>query len=527
MHDSHDSHGNTTHPIVAIAHGRLRGTRGPIGLSFRGIPYAAPTGGANRFQAPRPVVPWSGVRDALHCGHRCPQQHEHIARAPVLRWYGQTEHYGEDCCVLNVFTPAADGARRPVLVYLHGGGYITGGSGGAVLDGSRLAAFGDVVVVTLNHRLNLFGHLDLGHLAPERFGDAANAGLLDLVAALGWVREHIAGFGGDPGRVTLFGQSGGGSKIMCLLAMPAARGLFHRAINMSGTTGTTLVDASTTQPFTDDLLAHLGVAPERLDALLELPAETLIKARSAVLRKRKEGSRPVPDGRHLFASPMDPASLPLHAGVPLMIGSTRTEASFYFAPDPRHFEISEAQLRARVRAQFGLDDAGAAAVLASFRADDPARTPAQTLIALMSETVFRSSILRAAEAKAAAGAAPVYLYNLAWPAPVEGGRWGTPHTMDIPLAFGTVDHATELLGDGPESDRVAHHLMTAFVAFARTGVPAGPGLPEWPAFDAARRATLVIDRDCRVVDDYLAGDRRAGAVLRMDPLDRKALLTFH
>lgn len=185
---------------VEVETGKLRGFRSNGAMSFKGVPYAAATGGANRFMAPRPAPGWAGVRDAMAFGDRCPQERESFGDATILSWYAQSEPYSEDCCVLNVFAPAGDGARRPVMVYVHGGGYITGGGGGAVLDGSNLACFGDVVVVTLNHRLNVFGYTNLGHLDAESFSDAANAGQLDLIAALKWVNRNIVAFGGNPDR---------------------------------------------------------------------------------------------------------------------------------------------------------------------------------------------------------------------------------------------------------------------------------------------------------------------------------------
>jgi para-nitrobenzyl esterase len=506
--------------------GKLRGLRDDGGARFLGVPYAAATGGGHRFMAPQPVAAWTGVRDAVQFGPRCVQERETFGDAPVLSWYAQTEPFSEDCCVLNVYTPAVDAARRPVMVYIHGGGYVTGGGGGAVLDGSRLARFGDVVVVTLNHRLNVFGYTNLAHLGDGRFADAANAGQLDLIAALGWVQRNIAAFGGDAGNVTLFGQSGGGSKIMTLLAMPQARGLFHRAINMSGASGTVVPQASVTQAYVDTFLETLGIDKSNLGRLQELPVDALLKARRAAFTARREGARPVIDGRHIPASPMAPQSLPLHAQVPLLLGTADTEAAFYFANDKRHMALSARQVSERLKAQFGLDDAGAEALVTAFRADGPQRTPSEVLVTLISDTLFRLPMIRAAEAKAAAGRAPVYLYTFGWRAPVDGGIWGAPHAIDIPFAFGTTDRATQLLGHGPEPAQVSQSLMAAFVAFARTGRPDNPRMPAWKPYDAVARASMVVDLESRLVEDYRGADRRAAEPLRLDTFNRAALMTY-
>ncbi|WP_238446873.1 carboxylesterase/lipase family protein [Azohydromonas australica] len=511
---------------VEIDSGKLRGSRDKHAIAFKGIPYAAPTGGANRFKAPQPVEAWSGVREAVRFGDRCVQEHETFGDAPILAWYAQSEPFSENCCVLNVYTPATDRGRRPVMVYIHGGGYVTGGGGGEILDGSALAEFGDVVVVTLNHRLNVFGYLNLGHIDTESFGDAANAGQLDLIAALRWIQRNIAVFGGDPGNVTLFGQSGGGSKIMVLMGMPAAKGLFHRAINMSGTSGMNVAAAQATEAYVDTFLEHLGIDKSGLRRLQQVPTDKLIEARLAAVRARREGSRPVVDGRHVVGGPMTPQALPLHASVPLLIGTAKTEATFYFADDVRHMRLSERQVRERLKAQFGIDDEKAAALMASFRRDDPQRTPSEVLVALITNTLFRLPMLQAAEVKANAGQAPVYLYNFVWKTPVAGGLWGSPHTVDIPFAFGTTDKASALLGTGPETLEVSKNLMSAFVAFARSGNPNNPRMPAWKPFDAASRATMTVDVQCRAVNDYLSGDRTAAAAVRLDPFNRAALMTY-
>jgi len=521
------NHASAAEPVVVdIDGGKLRGMREGDTVGFKGIAYAAPTGGPNRFMAPQPVASWTGVRDALRFGDRCVQERETYGDPPVLSWYAQTEPFSENCCVLNVYTPATDRARRPVLVYIHGGGYVTGGGGGAVLEGHNLAKFGDVVVVTLNHRLNVFGYLNLGHLDPDRFGDPANAGQLDLIAALKWIRMNIGQFGGDPGNVTLFGQSGGGSKIMVLMGMSGAKGLFHKAINMSGTSGTTVAPAQATEAYVDEFLRVLDVAKSDLQKLQELPAGRLIEARLQAVKARREGSRPVVDGRHILGGPMAPQGLPQHAAVPLLMGTAKTEATFYFAGDARHMTLSAEQVKARLKEQFAIDDEKAESMMAAFRRDEPQRTPSDVLVALITNTLFRGPMLAAAEAKANAGQAPIWLYNFVWRAPVDGGIWGSPHAIDIPFAFGNTDKATSLVGTGPQPAEVSRNLMSAFVAFARTGRPNNPRMPEWKPFDPSSRATMTIDVKPQLVNDYLPGDRAAAAGVKVDPFNRSALMTY-
>ena len=513
-------HARAAEPVtVEIENGKLRGMLDNGTVSFKGVPYAANTGGSNRFLAPRPVANWTGVRDALQLGDRCVQERETFADTPVLAWYGQTEPFSENCCVLNVFTPGTEpNARRPVMVYIHGGGFVTGGGGGPVLDGSNLARFGDVVVVTLNHRIGLLGYTNLSQLDPEYFGDGGNAGQLDLIAALTWVKKNISAFGGDPGNVTLFGQSGGGNKIMVLMAMPEAKGLFHRAINMSGVTGLVVAPAAETQPYVNEMLKALGVDKSNPRKLQEVPVEALLKARQqAVAAAKYDGARPVVDGRHILAGPFTPQGLAVHSSVPLMIGTVDTETTFLFRTEVRNFKVTADQVKARIKGQFDMDDAQAEALMTAYRQDQPNRTPADILIAVSTDTLFRGPLIRAVETKANAKQAPVYLYNFNWKAPVDGGMWRAPHTIDIPFAFGTTDKSTVLTGTGPEPAEVARNLMAAFVAYARTGNPSSPRTPEWKPYDTATRATMVIDVKSQAVNDFRGGDRRASSELRLDP----------
>lgn len=500
---------------VEVETGRLRGRFHEGAFSFRGIPYAAGTGGANRFRPPQRAAGWTGVREAITEGDRCPQIEERISQDPVFAWYAQRSAFSENCCVLNVFTPGLDhGTRRPVMLYIHGGGYASGGGGGPVLDGSTLATFSDAVVVTVNHRLNVFGYTNLLHLPGGEFPDAGNAGQLDLVAALEWVHRNIAVFGGDPDNVTLIGQSGGGNKVMVLLTMPAARGLFRRAINMSGVSGLWVARPDHTAPYVDALMQALGMSAADAHRLQAVPVDVLIKARQVAMRTVKDdGAQPIVDGRHVMAEPLSAMGLAMHAGVPLMLGTTATEATLFLGLDPRNFQVDDLQLKHRIRAQFGLSAERADALVDAYRQEASDRSAVDVLAHLSSDVLVRGPLLQAADTLAGAGRAPVFVYNFAWQVPAEHGPWRSPHMVDIPFAFGTVRHARAMTGTGAAPDRLAQHLMAAFAAFARTGDPSNRHMPGWRPYDGTARATMVIDEASRLVDDHHGADRRASLEL--------------
>ncbi len=513
---------------VKIANGTLRGVRGNGVFSFKGVPYAADTSGPNRFKAPQPVADWTGERDATAYGPLAPQINTGMS-GEIFEWYNQREPLGEACCVLNIFTPGLDAAaRRPVMFYIHGGGYINGGGGGAGLDGGNLASFGDVVVVTINHRLNAFGYTTLAHLDAENFGDAANAGHLDIIAALQWVRDNISSFGGDPGNVTMFGQSGGGSKIMTLIAMPGAKGLFHRAISMSGAAGLSVDPATAMVPYADALLAELGIRSDNLEALQRVPFERLLQARTrAVAASGLEGARPVLDGRHILYQTMSPEGLAAHTDIPLLLGSTKTEATLFFRSDMRNFSVTEAQMRDRMRRAYRIDDAKVTAIMAAYREADPTMTPSDIMVAVASDVQFRLPLTAAADAKSSAkGQAPVYMYNFDWTIPVMGGVLGAPHAVDIPFAFGNIDKARAMTGPGDAASETALNMMAAFVAFARKGDPNNGRMPAWRPYDTQTRTTMLINARSRAVSDFRGAASRAIADLRIDPFNRAALYQF-
>lgn len=511
-----------------VASGGLRGFRNRGALAFLGVPYGATTSGRNRFMAPQPVPGWEGERDATAYGPLAPQVPSDLGKDdPTFEWYYQDEPQGEDCLVLNVFAPDLDtGAGRPVMVYIHGGGYINGGGGGTGLDGSNLANFGDVVVVTINHRLNAFGFTDLSAHGPE-YADSANAGMLDIVAALEWVRDNIAVFGGDTGNVTVFGQSGGGSKIMILLAMPGAQGLFHRAISMSGAAGLNIDPAEEMRPYVDALLSELDISDDEIAAIHQIPIDDVLEARSRAVAASFEGARPVIDGRNITTSAMTPEGMAMHASVPLMFGHTETEATLFFRSDMRNFDITEDQMRSRMRQVFRIDDAKVDAIMRAYRADAPDMSPSDILIAIASDVQFRLPLTRAAETRSAAdGQAPVWLYDFAWSIPQDGGVLGSPHAVDIPFAFGTVDAAGAMVGPGDGPRMAALNMMSAFVNFARHGDPNNDRMPQWRPFDAAGRITMRIDTECEPMSAFRAAADAEIADLRIDPFNRAAFYRY-
>lgn len=516
-------------PIVKVRNGALRGLHDNGVFSFKGVPYAADTGGANRFRAPQPVADWPGVRDATAYGPMCPQVRSGMGMGEMFAWYDQKEPMSEACCVLNVFTPGLDAkARRPVMFYIHGGGYINGGGAGEGLDGTNLAKSGDVVVVTINHRLNAFGFTDLSHLDAEQYKDSANAGMLDIVAALQWVRDNIAALGGDPGNVTVFGQSGGGSKIMVLLGMPSARGLFHRAISMSGAAGLNIDPAAAMRPYVDAFVKEAGAGPNDAGPLRSLSWEQLLSARTrAVASSGLEGARPVIDGRHIVTTPMSAQGLPVHAHVPLLLGSTKTEATLFFMEDMRNFQLTEAQMRKRMRSGFNIDDAKVDAIMRAYRQSDPAMTASDILIAVATDVQFRLPLIGAAEIKSgSAGQAPVYMYHFEWEIKRLGGVLGAPHAVDIPFAFGTIDKAGAMTSTGDGAGATARNLMAAFVNFARTGNPNNKRMPAWQPYDGGTRTTMRINAKCETASDYRGAARLAVADLKIDPFNRAALYRY-
>ncbi len=485
-------------PVATTRHGRVRGRVQDGVHRFLGIRYGADTA-PRRFRPAPPPEPWGEIRDALAYGPAAPQREI-------------DETTSEDCLFLNVWTPGLDAARRPVMVYFHGGAHASGSGSSPLYDGTRLCARGDVVVVTVNHRLNILGYGYFARLGGPELADSGNVGNLDLILALRWVRENIAAFGGDPGRVTIFGQSGGGAKVVTLMAMPPAAGLFHRAATMSGQ-HVTCMGPRHASIRARAVLDHFKIPPARMAELRTMPVARLIEALE--LPDPIEANQ-----RILFWSVLDGRSTPRHpfypgapiqsARIPLICGTTHDETRYFLRGDERNFHLSWDELPAKLDAEM-VADLDPAMVVARYRQLYPHYSPSDVLFAASTAgRSWRGSLIQAEE-RARIGA-PTWAYQLDFPSPAEGGRLGAFHTLDIPLVFDNVDRPGSMTGTSPEARRVAAAMSESLIALARTGSPQHAGIPHWPHFTLPRRATMIFDRTLKVIDDPRREERELFAV---------------
>jgi para-nitrobenzyl esterase len=501
-------------PIAETVSGKVRGFAMNGVYAFKGIPYGAPTGGAARFQRPSKPAPWAGVRSCMHYGHMCPNgfpwnqpgdNAPHGDEDAFLLYRGFTPS-GEDCLRLNVWTPglAASTHKRPVLVYMHGGGF-SGGSDHDLLayDGENLARGGDVVVITHNHRLNVFGYLNLAEAGGDEYADSGNAGALDFVALLEWVRDNVSNFGGDPGNVTIFGQSGGGGKVAALMTMPAANGLFHKAVIQSGPylRFSTPEDSAV---LANAVLSELNIGKLQLARIRDVPVEQLVGAAQAALRKvaRPAGSGsvvgrfgwgPVVDGRIVPAHPFDPVAPAISAHVPWLLGTNLNEA-VSGVDNPEVVTLTAQQLDERVSQRWGVRGRD---IVEAYRREYPRATPFG-LWATISAASWRQIHITQGERKAALGGAPAYQYIFSWRTPVLEGRPGTFHAGEIAFVFDNAGLCVHQTGGGLSALTLSRNVSQAWVHFARSGNPNHAGLPVWPAYDAAKHATMFFDGPCFV-----------------------------
>ncbi len=502
-------------PVVETTYGKIQGFKDAGVDAFLGVRYAAPPIGDKRFLPPTPPTPWEGVYDATGLGAPAmqmyvasgPRQSDFTTQMQTIFPTGQEEKVdNEDSLFLNVWTPAADEGDRPVMVWFHGGGYAYGSGGWPAYDGRNLAEKGDVVVVTVNHRLNVFGYLYLGEKFGPEFAMSGNLGNLDLIASLQWVKDNIAAFGGDPDNVTIMGESGGGSKVSHLLAMPGAEGLFHKAIIQSGP-GVTSGKKDEAAALADDLLAELGV--DTIAELRAVPAEDVLNAGRAVLASRRGGLMgganfgPIVDGAALPRDPFVPAAPEQSRDIPVMIGWNKDETTIFTAAQPWFGTLTDAQLDA-MAPMFGGEDGPA--LIANYRELEPDYSPTYVANRAMSARfVYGSYVL--ADQKARQGGAPVYMYWLTQETPVNGGILKAPHTLDIPFMFDNVEESRVLVGPGEEPEIVADMMSDAWITFARTGTPSSPLLPEWRPYSPEARWAMEFNVDPKMVDDPERGAR--------------------
>jgi para-nitrobenzyl esterase len=486
--------GNKVFWTAETTSGKVQGiANGPI-KEFKGIPYGAPTGGKNRYLPPKKPVAWGGVRECFGHGQISPQTPSALGSdyGMMIQWDVQPGGMGEDCLSLNVWTPGInDAQKRAVLVSFHGGGFATGSGNAPGFDGAQLAKYGDVVVVTVNHRLASLGYLHLADLgAPPEFAQAGVGGVMDLVASLQWVRDNAENFGGDPGQVMIFGQSGGGAKTSTVLAMPSAKGLFHRAGVQSGSS-LRMATRETATKSAEALLAKLSISKSNIADIQKIPWQQILEAQASL--GAGVGFSPVVDGTILPHHPFDPVAPPESADVPVIISTTLEDAALGMT----NFDLDEAGLKSTLAQRYaGKSDE----IYSMYRKANPKKSPFLILAQVNTDSGFRRSAITQAERKAAAGKAPAYMYLWTYESPGFNSKFGAVHGMDVSASF--YNYRDGIGGVGSAQQKALwDRFASAWVAFAKTGDPNNSKIPTWPAYDATKRATMLFDNDPRIEND--------------------------
>jgi para-nitrobenzyl esterase len=482
--------------IVETQYGKMQGTKsGPV-FVWKGIPFAQPPLEDLRFRAPQAPNPWTGVRDATTFGLASVQSGRMMQRL----FSATPEPSGENCLFLNIWSPRADDKRRPVLFWIHGGAFTIGSGSTPWYDGTAFATNGDVVVVTINYRLGALGFLHLADIDGKDKDLSNNCGLLDQVAALEWVRDNIAAFGGDPGNITVFGESAGAMSIGTLLAMPAAKGLFQKAILQSGASHTVL-DSARAIRIANKLIDILDI--HKVTDLVDVPLEQLLAAQDKVSDSSgRLAFQPVVDGVTLPHLPIQAIADGSANGVSLLVGTNRDEMRLFTMMDPTQATPDIAILERL----FGTK---AKEVSATYESAKPEQSSSDAWIDFLTDRTFRIPTIRLAECQSAQGT-NVWMYRFDWPSPVFGGRLKACHGLEISFVWNNLDKygVNILTGDDPARQKVADAMHSAWIAFAHSGNPNTSGLPQWPAYDTTRRATMLFNEECQVVNDPQATERQ-------------------